>query len=179
LEAGFPVASIGDFEAVNRIAKEVGTLMEGRERIGKPMTIAALARSVPADIQRAAEALVPAPHKRIHIFLATSDIHLQHKLKIDRDECVKRAIASVTLARELCDEVEFSPEDAGRSDKDFLCHVLGKVIEAGAHTLNIPDTVGYNMPEEYGKLIKHLIANTPGSDKVRDLSDYKLSEDVT
>ncbi|KAJ2957414.1 hypothetical protein NQZ79_g6860 [Umbelopsis isabellina] len=166
LEAGFPVASIGDFEAVNRIAKEVGTLMEGRERIGKPMTIAALARATPADIKRAAEAVAPAPHKRIHTFLATSDIHLQHKLKIDRDECVKRAVAAVSLAKELCEEVEFSPEDAGRSDKDFLCHVLGKVIEAGAHTLNIPDTVGYNMPEEYGKLIKHLIENTPGSDKV-------------
>ncbi|CAO3661702.1 unnamed protein product [Umbelopsis ramanniana] len=166
LEAGFPIASIGDFEAVNRIAKEVGPLMEGRERIGKPMIICGLARATPGDIQRCAEALEPAPYKRIHTFLATSDIHLKHKLKIDREECVKRAVAAVTLAKSLCDEVEFSPEDAGRSDQDFLCEVLGKVIEAGAGTLNIPDTVGYNMPEEYGSLIKYLIANTPGGEKV-------------
>lgn len=166
LEAGFPVASQGDFDAVQRIANEVGPLMVGREAIGKPITIAGLARAVPADIQRCYDAIANAPHKRIHTFLATSDIHLEHKLKITRDECVKRAVAAVTFARTLVTDVEFSPEDAGRSDQDFLCTVLSAVIEAGATTLNIPDTVGYNMPEEYGSMIKYLIANTKGSDKV-------------
>ncbi|ORZ04016.1 hypothetical protein BCR43DRAFT_451702 [Syncephalastrum racemosum] len=166
LEAGFPIASVGDFEAVQKIAREAGNLMEGREQIGVPMTICGLARATPNDIKRAAEALQPAPRRRIHTFLATSDLHLKYKLKIDREECVRRAVEAVTLARSLVDEVEFSPEDASRSDPDFLCHVLGKVIEAGATTLNIPDTVGYNMPEEYGALIKHLMENTPGADKV-------------
>ncbi|KAF7721964.1 hypothetical protein EC973_003902 [Apophysomyces ossiformis] len=166
LEAGFPVASVGDFEAVQRIAREVGPLMVGREKIGRPMTICGLARSTPNDIKRCAEAIAPAPCKRIHVFLATSDLHLKYKLKIDREECIKRAVAAVTLARSLVDEVEFSPEDAGRSDRAFLCQVLGKVIEAGATTLNIPDTVGYNTPEEYGALIKHLVENTPGAENV-------------
>ncbi|KAI8093415.1 uncharacterized protein BX664DRAFT_329659 [Halteromyces radiatus] len=166
LEAGFPIASIGDFEAVQRIAREAGPLMEGREKIGQPMTICGLARSTPADIQRCAEAIKDAPRRRIHCFLATSDLHLKYKLKIDRDECVKRAVAAVTLAKSLVDDVEFSPEDAGRSDREFLCHVLGKVIEAGATTLNIPDTVGYNLPSEYGSLIKHLKENVPGAEKV-------------
>ncbi|CAO0792474.1 unnamed protein product [Mucor circinelloides] len=165
LEAGFPIASVGDFEAVQRIANEVGPMMEGREKIGHPMTICGLARSTPGDIKRCAEAIASAPRKRIHVFLATSDLHLKYKLKIDRDECIKRAVAAVTLARSFVDDVEFSPEDAGRSDPDFLCQVLGKVIEAGATTLNIPDTVGYNMPEEYGNLIKYLVENTPGSEK--------------
>ncbi|RCH98850.1 hypothetical protein CU097_014170 [Rhizopus azygosporus] len=165
LEAGFPVASVGDFEAVKRIATEVGPMMEGREKIGQPMTICGLARATPNDIKRCAEAIANAPRRRIHIFLATSDLHLKYKLKIDRDECVKRAVAAVSYGRTLVDDIEFSPEDAGRSDPDFLCHVLGKVIEAGATTLNIPDTVGYNTPEEYGNLIKYLVANTPGADK--------------
>ncbi|KAI9302977.1 hypothetical protein BJ944DRAFT_241872 [Cunninghamella echinulata] len=129
-------------------------------------TICGLARAVPGDIKRCAEAIKDAPKKRIHTFLATSDIHLKHKLKIDRDECVKRAVEAVTLAKSLVDEVEFSPEDAGRSDRDFLCHVLAKVIEAGATTLNIPDTVGYNLPSEYGALIKYLVENTVGAEKV-------------
>ncbi|KAG0344225.1 hypothetical protein BG004_004623 [Podila humilis] len=166
LEAGFPVASQGDFDAVQRIAQEVGPLMDGREAIGKPMVIAGLARAVPADIQRCFDAISSAPHRRIHTFLATSDIHLEHKLKITRDECVTRAIAAVSFAKTLVDDVEFSPEDAGRSDQDFLCKVLSAVIEAGATTLNIPDTVGYNMPEEYGAMIKYLRDNTKGSDKV-------------
>ncbi|KAI9016306.1 hypothetical protein CLU79DRAFT_707078 [Phycomyces nitens] len=166
LEAGFPIASIGDFEAVQRIAREVGPLMVGREAIGVPMTICGLARSTPNDIKRCAEAIKDAPRKRIHVFLATSDLHLKYKLKIDREECIKRAVAAVTLGRSLVDEIEFSPEDAGRSDPDFLCKVLGKVIEAGATTLNIPDTVGYNTPQEYGSLIKYLVANTPGAEKV-------------
>ncbi|KAI9206574.1 2-isopropylmalate synthase [Polychytrium aggregatum] len=164
-EAGFPIASPGDFAAVKRIAQEVGPLIEGR-KTGKPMRICALARAVPADIERAYEAIKYAPSNRIHTFLATSDIHLQYKLKITREECIARATAAVKYAKSLgCEDVEFSPEDAGRSDRDFLCTILGAVIEAGATTLNIPDTVGYNTPEEFGSLMRHLIANTPGSDK--------------
>ncbi|KAI9285331.1 hypothetical protein BC943DRAFT_324049 [Umbelopsis sp. AD052] len=166
LEAGFPICSIGDFEAVKRIATEVAPSMEGREKIGKPMIIAGLARAVPADIKRCAEALEPAPLKRIHIVLATSDIHLEHKIKISREECVKRAVESIQLAKTLCDDIEFSPEDAGRSDEEFLSFILGKCIEAGATTINVPDTVGYNTPEEYGRRVKYLIDRTPGSDKV-------------
>jgi 2-isopropylmalate synthase len=103
---------------------------------------------------------------RIHTFLATSDIHLKYKLKFDREECIRRAAIAVGYAKTLCDDVEFSSEDSGRSDRDFLCRVLEEVIEAGATTLNIPDTVGYNNPMEYGKLIEYLIKNTRGSNKV-------------
>jgi 2-isopropylmalate synthase len=164
-EAGFPIASPGDFEAVRRIAEEVGPLTEGR-RTGQPMVIAGLARASRDDISRAYEAVKVAPRHRIHTFLATSDIHLQFKLKIDREECIRRAIEAVTYARSLCDDVEFSPEDAGRSDPEFLTVVLGEVIKAGATTLNIPDTVGYTTPEEFGWLIDYLIKNTPGAEKV-------------
>ncbi len=164
-EAGFPIASPGDFDAVRRIAEEIGPLTEGRKS-GKPMTIAGLARANETDIQRAYDAVKAAPSHRIHTFLATSDIHLKHKLKIDREECIEQVIKAVSFARSLCNDVEFSPEDAGRSDPDFLVQVLGEAIKAGATTLNIPDTVGYTTPEEYGWLIKYLIENTPGSDKV-------------
>lgn len=164
-EAGFPIASLGDFEAVRRIAEEVGPLTEGRKN-GQPMTIAGLSRANKADIQRAYDAVKAAPRHRIHTFLATSDIHLEHKLKMDREECIEQVIESVCFAKSLCDDVEFSPEDAGRSDPDFLVQVLTEAIKAGATTLNIPDTVGYTTPEEYGGLIRYLIANTPGSDKV-------------
>ncbi len=164
-EAGFPIASPGDFEAVRRIAEEVGPLTEGRKD-GKPMVIAGLARANQQDIDRAYDAVKSAPRHRIHTFLATSDIHLKHKLKIDREECVEQVIRAVGYARSLCDDVEFSPEDAGRSDPEFLTVVLGEAIKAGATTLNIPDTVGYTTPEEFGWLIKYLIDHTPGSDKV-------------
>jgi 2-isopropylmalate synthase len=164
-EAGFPIASPGDFEAVRRIAQEVGPLTEGR-RTGQPMVIAGLARANEKDILRAYEAVKPAPRHRIHTFLATSDIHLKHKLKIDREECIDRVIRTVTYARSLCDDVEFSPEDAGRSDPEFLTVVLGEAIKAGATTLNIPDTVGYTTPEEFGWLIGYLMKNTPGADRV-------------
>lgn len=163
-EAGFPIASPGDFEAVRRIAEEVGPLTEGR-RHGRPMVIAGLARANEEDIRRAYDAVKVAPRHRIHTFLATSDIHLKHKLRIDREECVDQVIRAVSFARSLCDDVEFSPEDAGRSDPDFLVQVLGEAIKAGATTLNIPDTVGYTTPEEFGWLIGYLIANTPGADK--------------
>jgi len=164
-EAGFPIASPGDFEAVRRIAEEVGPLTEGRKS-GKPMVIAGLARANKLDIDRAYEAVKVAPRHRIHTFLATSDIHLKHKLKIDREECVEQVIEAVSYAKSLCDDVEFSPEDGGRSDPEFLTVVLGEAIKAGATTLNIPDTVGYTTPEEFGSLMKYLIENTPGAEKV-------------
>ncbi|MFQ5575611.1 MAG: 2-isopropylmalate synthase [Anaerolineae bacterium] len=164
-EAGFPIASPGDFEAVRRIAEEVGPLTENR-KTGRPMVIAGLARANREDITRAYEAVKPAPRRRIHTFLATSDIHLKHKLKIDREECIEQVIAAVRYAKSLCDDVEFSPEDAGRSDPEFLTVVLAEAIKAGATTLNIPDTVGYTTPEEFGWLINYLIKNTAGADKV-------------
>ena len=164
-EAGFPIASPGDFEAVRRIAEEVGPLTEGRKH-GRPMVIAGLARANREDIARAYDAVRVAPRHRIHTFLATSDIHLKHKLRIDREECVEQVIRAVSYARSLCDDVEFSPEDAGRSDPDFLVQVLGEAIKAGATTLNIPDTVGYTTPEEFGWLIDYLIRHTPGADGV-------------
>ncbi len=164
-EAGFPIASPGDFEAVRRIAEEVGPLTEGRKH-GQPMVIAGLARANHDDIARAYDAVRVAPRHRIHTFLATSDIHLKHKLRIDREECIDQVIRAVSYARTLCDDVEFSPEDAGRSDPDFLVQVLGEAIRAGATTLNIPDTVGYTTPEEFGWLIDYLIRHTPGGDGV-------------
>ncbi|KAJ1673262.1 2-isopropylmalate synthase (Alpha-isopropylmalate synthase) (Alpha-IPM synthetase), partial [Spiromyces aspiralis] len=159
-------ASPGDFNAVRRIAQEVGPLMEGRERTGQPATICGLARCVEGDIRRAYEAVKPAPRHRIHTFLATSDIHLKHKLKISRQECIERAVKMVSLCKSLVEDVEFSPEDAGRSDPEFLYEVLSRVIEAGATTLNIPDTVGYRTPSQYGELISKLRQNTAGADKV-------------
>ncbi|OMJ29716.1 2-isopropylmalate synthase [Smittium culicis] len=165
VEAGFPITSPGDFSAVERIAIEVGSMMEGREAIGKPIVVCGLARAVKKDIQVTYDAVKRAPFHRIHIVLATSDIHLEHKLKISRDKCFERAVESVTFAKSLCDDVEFSPEDAARSDPEFLIKVLGAVIGAGASTVNIADTVGYKTPSEYGELIRFLIDNTPGSEK--------------
>ena len=145
LEAGFPIASDGDFCAVQLIAREI-----------RRPTIAALARCKKDDVERAGEALKDAERSRIHLFLATSDIHLEYKLKISREECVKQAREGVSLAKTLVDEVEFSPEDATRSEFDFLCEVIETAIEAGATTINIPDTVGYTLPAEYGALIASL-----------------------
>eukprot|EP00127_Corallochytrium_limacisporum_P002527 Clim_evm84s128 gene=Clim_evmTU84s128 len=164
-EAGFPIASDGDFEAVHEIARIVGPMTDGRKE-GTPMRICGLARAKEADVRRCAEAIAPAPRRRIHTFLATSDIHLKYKLKISREECIKQASEMVALAKSLCDDVEFSPEDAGRSDRDFMCQVLSAVIEAGASTLNIPDTVGYNLPSDYAETISYLRTNTKGGDKV-------------
>ena len=142
IEAGFPIASDGDFEAVKAIA----------EVIRRPI-IAGLARACRPDIERAWDALKDAACPRIHVFLATSDIHLQYKLRITRDQCLAQARDAVRFAKSLCDDVEFSPEDATRTDPDFLCRVLEAVVEAGATTLNIPDTVGYTVPAEFGELI--------------------------
>jgi 2-isopropylmalate synthase len=164
-EAGFPIASEGDFLSVKRISEEVGPLMEGRKE-GKPMVIAALSRATQKDIDLAYDAVRAAPLPRIHTFLATSDIHLQYKLKISREECIKRAVAAVKYAKSKCPDVEFTPEDAGRTDRKFLLQVLAEVIKAGATTVNIADTVGYNTPEHYGELINFLVTNTEGADKV-------------
>src|SRR5258708_3860303 len=155
IEAGFPIASDGDFEAVKAIAAV----------IRRPI-IAGLARACTPDIERAWEALKDAAHPRVHVFLATSDIHLQYKLRITRDECVTQARDAVRLAKSLCDDVEFSPEDATRTDPDFLCRVLGAVIEAGATTLNIPDTVGYAVPSEFGELISIIRQRVKGIENV-------------
>eukprot|EP00667_Euglena_gracilis_P007506 EG_transcript_7582 len=164
-EAGFPVASEGDFEAVKTIAKEIGPMMEGR-RSGQPMIICGLSRAREEDIHRCFAAVKYAPAHRIHTFLATSDIHLKYKLNISREQCIKQASDAVRYARSLLDDVEFSPEDAARSDPEFLCQVLSAVIEAGATTLNIPDTVGYCTPQQYFEKLQYLIKNTKGGDKV-------------
>src|SRR5215468_1074080 len=132
IEAGFPIASDGDFEAVQAIASAVR----------RPI-IAGLARACSGDIERAWEALRGAARPRIHVFLATSDIHLKYKLRISREQCLAQAREAVQLAKTFCQDVEFSPEDATRSDQDFLCHVVEAVVAAGATTVNIPDTVGY------------------------------------
>ncbi len=161
IEAGFPAASPDDLEAVRRIASEVGNPPVGEEQARVPV-ITGLARANKTDIDKAWEAVKAAAHPRIHTFLATSEIHMKHKLKMDPEEVVERVRAMVAYARSLCADVEFSPEDAGRSDPQFLYLVLGEAIKAGATTLNIPDTVGYTTPDEFGALIAGIIANTPG-----------------
>jgi len=155
IEAGFPISSDGDFQAVQAVTQEV-----------RRPVIAALARCCQDDIERAWQAVKSAARPRIHTFLATSDIHLLHKLRISRRECLERARDSVRLAKSLCEDVEFSPEDATRSDTDFLCEVLEAVIAAGATTINIPDTVGYAVPEEYAELIRTLRQQVRGIAKV-------------
>ncbi len=156
IEAGFPAASPGDWQAVHTIAAEVGA------GAGAPV-IAGLARCNAADLEQAASAIAPATHRRIHTFIATSDLHIQEKLRSTRDAVLARTADMVRFARQHCDDVEFSPEDATRSDQAFLFEVLHAAIEAGATTLNIPDTVGYTTPEEYFALIaaiKHSVVGT-------------------
>jgi len=155
IEAGFPIASDGDFAAVQAVAAAVP----------RPV-IAALARASRNDIERAARALQSAIRPRIHVFLATSDIHLQHKLRISRERCLEQASDSVRRARTFCDDVEFSPEDATRTEPEFLFQVLEAVIEAGATTLNIPDTVGYTLPAEFGELIRNIRERVRGAENV-------------
>src|SRR5262245_8937719 len=155
IEAGFPIASDGDFRAVQAIARMV-----------RETRIAALARAKKEDIARAWGALSDAARPRIHTFLATSDLHLEYKLKITREQSVTQMSKAVTYARELCYDVEFSPEDATRSEFDFLCEVLETAIEAGATTLNIPDTVGYTIPGEFSRLITGLKTKVRGIDGV-------------
>jgi 2-isopropylmalate synthase len=161
IEAGFPAASPDDLEAVRRIAIEVGQPPQGEPDTKVPI-IAGLARANKADIDKAWEAVKEAQKPRIHTFLATSPIHMKHKLKMDPEEVVQRVSDMVAYARSFCEDVEFSPEDAGRSDPEFLYVVLGEAIKSGATTLNIPDTVGYTTPDEYFALIDGIIKNTPG-----------------
>ena len=158
IEAGFPAASPGDWDAVNAIAHEVGTA-DG------PM-ICGLARANKDDIDKCWTAIEPAAKKRIHTFMSTSDIHLEHQFRKSRGEALELIGEMVSYARSLCDDVEFSPMDAGRSDPKFLYEVLKVAVECGATTLNIPDTVGYTTPEEYYAMIDGIRRNVPGADKV-------------
>ena len=161
IEAGFPAASPDDLEAVRRIALEVGNPPAGSPDAKVPV-ITGLARANKPDIDKAWEAVQGAKKPRIHTFLATSPIHMKHKLKMDPEDVIQRVSEMVTYARSLCADVEFSPEDAGRSEPEFLYVVLGEAIKAGATTLNIPDTVGYTTPDEFFNLIDGIIKNTPG-----------------
>ncbi len=154
LEAGFPISSEGDFKAVQAISSEV-----------RQPTIAALARAHRPDIERAWDAIKDAHKKRIHTFIATSDIHLKYKLNKSRAQVLEATIQAVKLARDLCDDVEFSAEDATRTDFDFLVEVFEAAIEHGAGVINVPDTVGYAVLEEYGGLCRRLIETIPNSDK--------------
>jgi len=153
LEAGFPIASEGDFEAVRAIAREI-----------RGLQVCGLARTGSADIERCAQALEGAANPRIHTFIATSDIHLEHKLRMGREQVLEEVDRAVRQAREFTDDVEFSAEDATRSDWDYLVQVFGVALRAGARTLNVPDTVGYTTPVEYHELIRYLRAHVPGAE---------------
>ena len=154
IEAGFAIASPGDFDAVKAVAEAV-----------KDSTVCSLARALDKDIDRAGEAIKNANSGRIHTFIATSDIHMKMKLKMTPDEVVTQAINSVKRATKYTNNIEFSPEDAGRSDIDFLCRIIEATIDAGATTINIPDTVGYNIPHQFGETMRQLIERIPNSDK--------------
>ena len=155
IEAGFAASSQGDFDSVQAVASLV-----------KESTVCSLARANDRDITRAAEAIKPAKQGRIHTFIATSPIHMEKKLRMTPDQVLTEAVNAVRFARKFTDDIEFSPEDAGRSEIDFLCRVLEAVIKEGARTVNIPDTVGYTLPEQFGSLIRKLRERVPNSDKV-------------
>ncbi len=154
IEAGFPVASPGDFESVRQIAKEI-----------KGSSVAGLARALEKDIEAAARALEKAESPRIHIFLSTSKLHRDHKLQKSKDEIIQMAVDAVKFGRKFCDDIEFSPEDASRTEPEFLAEVVEAVIDAGAGTVNIPDTVGYSVPTQFGQLIRSLKQNVPNIDQ--------------
>ncbi|PVZ72121.1 2-isopropylmalate synthase [Pelagibaculum spongiae] len=154
IEAGFPNASQGDFESVRAVARSV-----------RESTICGLARAINSDIDRCGEALADAESARIHTFIATSPIHMQQKLRMSPEEVVERAVAAVKRARKWTDNVEFSCEDAGRSELDYLCRVIEQAIKAGARTINIPDTVGYNVPSQFGETIRQLLERIPNADQ--------------
>src|SRR5579864_7585322 len=156
IEAGFPAASRGDWESVNAVAREV-----------QGATVCGLARCNREDIELAARALADAPRRRIHVFLATSAIHRQYKLNMAQEEILRTAIEGVKLARGLCEDVEFSPEDASRTELEFLAQVVEAAIEAGASTVNIPDTVGYTVPDEFSEVFRYLRKNVAGIDRIR------------
>ena len=155
IEAGFAAASPGDFESVNAIAKIITNA-----------TVCSLARAVENDVRKAGEAVSPAPKKRIHTFIATSPIHMEYKLKMKPQQVIDAAVKAVKIAKEYTDDVEFSAEDAVRSDLDFLAKIFTAVIEAGATTINIPDTVGYSIPSVWYERISNIIKSVPNSDKV-------------
>src|SRR5277367_4429178 len=155
MEAGFPIASKGDFEAVHEIAKVI-----------KDSTVCGLARAQVGDIERAAEALKPAARSRIHTFISTSPLHMKHKLQMTPEKVHQAVIDSVTLARNLCEDVEWSAEDGSRTEHDFLCRCVEAAIKAGATTINIPDTVGYAVPEELGAIFAMLRERVPGAETV-------------
>jgi 2-isopropylmalate synthase len=154
IEAGFPIASPADAEAVSQVSRAV-----------RRPVIAALARCRTEDIEEAARALAPAARKRIHTFIATSDLHLTRKLRITRDACLEAAINSVRLARQFTDDVEFSAEDATRTDPDFLCRVIEAVVREGCGTVNLPDTVGYSIPDEIRSFFEDIRARVPNADR--------------
>ena len=154
IEAGFAIASPGDFESVQAIARSI-----------KDSTVCSLSRAVDADIDRAGEALREANAGRIHTFIATSPIHMKYKLKMQPDQVVENAVRAVKRARSLVEDVEFSLEDASRSEMDFMCRIIEQVIDAGARTINIPDTVGYAVPQQFGEVIRQLIERIPNADK--------------
>jgi len=154
IEAGFPAASEGDFEAVSQIAGRL-----------KKSEVAGLARATKPDIDRAWQAIRNAARPRIHTFIATSDIHLEYKLKMSRDEVIRAAVEAVAYAKSLTDNVEFSAEDGSRSDRDYLCRVFEAAIAAGASTVNLPDTVGYAIPGEFAELVRHIKQHTANIDK--------------
>lgn len=154
IEAGFAIASPGDFASVQAIASAV-----------KESTVASLSRALKKDIDSAWDAVKAAARPRIHTFIATSDLHLEYKLKMSRQQAYDQAVAMVIHARNLCPDIEFSAEDAARTDRDYLCRVVEGVIDAGATVVNIPDTVGYSMPQEFGDLIAYLMNNVPNIDK--------------
>jgi 2-isopropylmalate synthase len=155
IEAGFAAASNGDFEAVKAVAEAI-----------RESTVCSLARANENDIRRAGEAIRPAASGRIHTFIATSPIHMEKKLRMTPDQVVEQAVRAIGWAKEYTDDIEFSAEDAGRSEIDFLCRIFEAVIKEGATTINVPDTVGYNVPEQFAETIRRLIERVPGSDKV-------------
>ena len=155
IEAGFAAASQGDFDSIHAIAQAI-----------KDSTVCSLARANENDINRAGEAVRPAKSGRIHTFIATSPIHMEKKLRMTPDQVVEQAVKAIGWARQFTDDVEFSAEDAGRSEIDFLCRIFEAVIKAGARTINVPDTVGYAIPFQYAETMRQLIERVPNSDKV-------------
>lgn len=155
IEAGFAISSDGDFAAIDAVAHEV-----------RGPVIASLSRAKREDIERAAQALARARRSRIHIFLASSDIHLEYKLRISREQALEQAAKAVSLAKTLVDEVEFSPEDSTRTSHDFLCEIVGVAVEAGATIINLPDTVGYAIPNEYAEMFRVIRQRVPGVERV-------------
>ncbi len=154
IEAGFAASSPGDFEAIRAVAAAV-----------KDSTVCSLARANDNDVKRAGEAVKDANRGRVHTFIATSPIHMKHKLRMEPDAVLEAAVRAVKLARQYTDDVEFSAEDAVRSDVDFLCRIFEAAIKAGATTINVPDTVGYSVPEKWGELFRQLISRVPNSGK--------------